>query len=456
MSTDRFSSPVCSFPGWAAALALSAGILAACSSKSSAPPAPTAGGGAAAALTWHHDVRPIAEEKCQSCHTDGGFAPFSLKTYKTAFDNRGAIASAVENKSMPPWPPSAACNSYQHDRSLTDAQRAAIVAWARGDAAEGDPSMYVAPQNAPAPALRVDKSLAASAAYSPVESPDEYRCFVLDWDETTTKYVTGLRIKPGAVAEVHHAIVFQIAPADVAAVQALDEKDPALGYKCFGGTGVNTAGWIGGWAPGTAGGAFPEGSGIAVVPGSKIVVQMHYNTANAPPSPDKSTVELQLADSVKTRAAVVKWANPNWVRSHTMNIPAGDPDSTQSFAFAPAAFMGQVSDNILQNNAPFTIWTASLHMHARGVKGTLTITHADGTKECALEIDDWSFHWQGAYALKTPIVVKPGDTLGIECHFDNSGKRQPVVNGSPAPVGPVNWGETTEDEMCLGFFYATP
>lgn len=439
-------------PAWA--LALVFGAVAACSSDKASSPEPSAP--TSAALTWHRDVRPIVEQKCQGCHATGGFAPFTLLSYADAFAHKNAVAAAVGGGIMPPWPPNDSCNSYEHDRSLTPAQKDTIVSWARGSAAEGDPSSYVAEAVTPAPALRVDKSVGPPAAYTPVTSPDEYRCFVIDWDETTTKYVTGLRVTPGAVAEVHHAIVFQIAPADVPAVQALDAADPALGYTCFGGSGVNGAGWIGAWVPGTLGQIFPADTGVAVAPGSKLVVQMHYNTANAPPSPDKSTVDLQLADSVKTPAAVLKWTNPSWVKNHTMNIAPGDADSMQRFAFAPASYLGQVSGNVLQNSQPFTIWSAGLHMHARGVKGTLTVEHADGTKECALEIDDWSFHWQGSYAMQKPIVVKPGDSLAIECHFDNSGKRQPIVNGSPAPVGPVNWGETTEDEMCLGIFYATP
>jgi hypothetical protein len=357
---------------------------------------------------------------------------------------------------MPPWPPNDACNQYQNDRSLTDAERTTISAWARGAALEGDPSTYVAPPASTAPMLRVDKTLTPATPYTPVEIPDEYRCFVIDWDATTTQYVTGMRVTPGDIAEVHHSILFQINPADVAAIEALDDADPAPGYSCFGGPGVDSAGWIGAWAPGSLGEVFPADTGVAIPTGSKLVVQMHYNTANASPGPDQSSVQLQLADSVKTEAVVLKWANPSWPKSHTMNINAGDPDSVQSFSFAPSNFMNQLSGGVLQNSTPFTIWSAALHMHTRGVKATLTIAHADGTNDCALEIDDWSFHWQGDYQLVTPIVVQPGDSLSIECHFDNSGDRQPIVNGNPLPVAAVNWGETTEDEMCLGLFYATP
>ncbi len=427
-------------------------LLAACSGASATGDA---------GLTFQKDVRPIVEAKCQVCHVEGSFTPFALTTYQDVYTHRAAIASAVGDGRMPPWPPSDSCGSYQHDRSLSPEQRAAVVAWAGGLAPEGEASTFVAPDSGTPTALRVDTSLAIPMPYQPVSSPDEYRCFVLDWPQTTTKYVTGLRVVPGAIAEVHHAIIFQIAPADVAAVQALDAADPAEGYSCFGGSGVNAAGWVGAWVPGSTGNVFPADTGIAIAPGSKLVVQVHYNTANTAPVPDQGAmgdtrVELQLADTVKTPAVVLKWANPQWVRNHTMTIDAGDPDSVHAFEFTPGPFLGTLSGGVLPSNSAFQVWTAGLHMHARGAKATLQVTHPDGSKDCLLQIDDWSFHWQGSYDLVKPVKVGAGDSLSIECHFDNSGNRQPIVNGIPAPVGPVNWGETTEDEMCLGIMYATP
>jgi len=41
--------------------------------------------------------------------------------------------------------------------------------------------------------------------------------------------------------------------------------------------------------------------------------------------------------------------------------------------------------------------------------------------------------------------VNPGDSIRVECHWNNS---------APGAVD-VNWGEGTGDEMCLGLFYMT-
>lgn len=408
-------------------------------------------------LTWHRDVRSIVETKCATCHTSDSFAPFPLRTFAEAYAMRVAVANAVESREMPPWPPSGACSSYEHDRSLSDGERTALLHWARGEALEGDAADYVAPQIEAAPKLRVDRALSPAGAYTPVESPDEYRCFVLDWNETTTKYVTAMRVRPGTVAEVHHAIAYVVPSVDVADLAAPDAADPGDGYRCFGGPGVNQqrAVWLGAWAPGASDSIFPAGTGIAIPSGSKIVLQMHYNVANTAAAPDLSTLELQLSDSVTVPATTLKFTNPSWVIGRTMNIAAGDPDSVQRFSVPVSDLAPLLSVGVLASGVPITLHTAALHMHGRGVRGTLTVQHADGSTECALQIDDWDFHWQDNYRMKTPVVVQPTDSLSIECHFDNSGARQPLVGGVPLPVSDVNWGEGTQDEMCLGLFYAT-
>jgi hypothetical protein len=65
-----------------------------------------------------------------------------------------------------------------------------------------------------------------------------------------------------------------------------------------------------------------------------------------------------------------------------------------------------------------------------------------------LEIPRWSFHWQGSYALETPVRAEPGDVLRVTCRHDTALRR-----GEPRYV---LWGEGTTDEMCLGLVQVTP
>jgi len=153
---------------------------------------------------------------------------------------------------------------------------------------------------------------------------------------------------------------------------------------------------------------------------------------------------------VSREAFLLPWADPSWVNSHTMDIPAGNPDVRHSFVFAPASFLGFITNDAIPAG-PFTVYAAASHQHLRGTRSHIEIQRANGGTQCLLDIPRWDFHWQGAYTLKTPARVQVGDSLSIECHWDNSAKNQP---GGVAPHD-LNWGEGTDDEMCLGFLYIT-
>jgi hypothetical protein len=395
------------------------------------------------ALSYYRDVKPIVDQKCVTCHTEGGIAPFGLTKFADVDVMKGAIESAVAVGYMPPWPPAKDCGEYTDDRSLSDAQIATIKAWIEAGAPEGNPSDAPPKVEAKSGLSRVDVTLGLAEAYTPKLSPDEYRCFVLDWPATEKTNVTGFGVTPGTPAIVHHVIAFLATPDQVASYQALDAAEPGPGYSCFGGPGNGSPSWIGGWAPGSLGADFPAGTGIEIPPGSKVVVQIHYNTSSVAPSADQTKLLLKTDATVEKRAAVLPWANPLWVASKQMNIPAHASDATHSWAFDPSPFLSNVTKGVLANNKPFTIYSAGLHMHTRGTQATTSIERAGAGAECLLDINEWNFHWQGSYGLTQPKQFNPGDKLALECHWNN-----------PDAVD-VNWGEGTGDEMCLGTYYVT-
>jgi Copper type II ascorbate-dependent monooxygenase, C-terminal domain/Copper type II ascorbate-dependent monooxygenase, N-terminal domain len=421
--------------------------LAGCSGDApgSDPTGTSPGTGGDMALTYYKDAKPVIDAKCATCHTSSGIAPFPLTTFAEVNAQQAAIAAAVRAGTMPPWMPAKTCGTYQGDRSLTDAQKATITGWVSGGAKEGNPADAPAEGNREVGLSRVDLTLSLPTTYTPKRSPDEYRCFIVDWPQTDTTYVTGFGVKPGVASIVHHVIAYLATPDTLAQYQALDNADPASGYECFGGPGGSEApgGWVGAWAPGVTGSDTPPGTGIEIPKGSKIVVQMHYNTATAKAVPDRTEILLKLDPTVEKKAAVMPWANPAWVTKKTMNIPAHASDAKASWAFDPSPYLGSITNGVLNSNQPFTMYAAGLHMHTRGVTAKTAIERKDGSSDCLLDIPAWNFHWQGAYGFAQPKQVNPGDKLSLECHWNN-----------PSDVA-LNWGEGTGDEMCLATYYVT-
>jgi hypothetical protein len=386
----------------------------------------------ASSPTWHRDIRPIVETHCTGCHKDGGIGPFALGTFATDAAMAGAIAAAAAGGAMPPWPPADGCNAYVGERRLTSAEIATLAAWRDADAPEGSTDEGVAGTPAADGLTRVDLSLSLPEAYTPVTSPDDYRCFLLDVSAPGDGFLTGFGVAPDQSAIVHHAIAYLAKAEDIATYEALDAEDATPGWECFGGPGGDSApDWLGAWVPGSVGNDYPAGTGIPVAYGSRVVVQMHYNMDYAPPTPDQTEVLLRYEPSVETPAAMLRWTDPAWPPGG-MPIPAGEPDVVFNYrAPNPLATAGLV-------------WAAGLHMHLIGTSAKLAVHHADGTETCLLDIPRWDFHWQGIYFLQEPVAVGPTDEIEIECHFDAS-----------QATADLNWGEGSADEMCLGVVYAT-
>ncbi|MCY1021273.1 hypothetical protein [Pyxidicoccus sp. MSG2] len=420
-------------------------VLTACSGDDPTPtptePVPPA--------TWHKDVAPLVQAKCANCHTEGGIGPFPLQTYADVFAHRDVLKAAVQAGTMPPWPPSSECNTYAHERSLDEAQQALLTRWVDEGAAEGDPANATAITPPTGGLSRADVVLKMPEPYLPTQSPDDYRCFLIDWPETRTRYITGFRADPGNRATVHHVIAYLATPSEVKGYEARDAASPGPGYTCFGGPGgpdATRATWLGGWAPGSLGQDFPAGTGLRIEPGSKVVLQVHYNDHGQPAAADRSAVAFKVDDTVNKVAYVQPWSNPSWVNGTTpMRIPAGNADTKHLWSMELTPFLGFTTGGVLQNNVPVTIHSAALHMHTRGTHARAEIQRQSGARECLLEIPHWDFHWQGTYALQKPVQLWNGDKLNVECHWDNS---------APGATD-REWGEGTDDEMCLGIFYLT-
>jgi len=71
-----------------------------------------------AKVTFHKDVLPIMQAKCQGCHRPGEAAPMALLTYKDARPFARAIREAVLAKRMPPWFADPHVGKFVNDDSL--------------------------------------------------------------------------------------------------------------------------------------------------------------------------------------------------------------------------------------------------------------------------------------------------------------------------------------------------
>jgi hypothetical protein len=413
-------------------------------------------------ITWYSNIKPIFDAHCNECHTEGGIAPFELTSIEGVTAAANLIPGSIQSRRMPPFLAAPAKRPLQFDTSLSELQINSIIQWIAAGLPLGDSERPGDAINLPTSELsRVDRVLRMPQPYTPSIAPDEYRCFVMEWADTEIAYITGFNILPGNLSMDHHAALFMIDASNAAVIDMADGADgQGIGYPCFGSAappgfeGMPNK-LLGAWTPGGGGLNFPEGTGIRVDPGAKVILQMHYSVLEAGLFSDQTGIELKLESSVTVNAGNLPWLDIGWPSDpESMRIPAGASDVSFEHVSDPTVspLLGAFAPGV--NPSEGLILHGVLpHMHKLGQTFWLQIERADGSIERFFEIAQWDFDWQGYYVFKSPLTLLPGDQLRMHCSFNNRAQDQPFEGGQPRDPVDVMWGEGSADEMCTVSMY---
>jgi hypothetical protein len=326
-------------------------------------------------------------------------------------------------------------------------------------------------------------TLSMPAAYTPSApngtGTDDYRCFLLDPHLAKDAYLTGTFVQPGNADVVHHVILFSVPPDMVADAEALDAGVDGEGWTCFGGSGLrdddglNSAPWLGAWAPGGKESVSAPGFGKLLAAGSRIIMQVHYNLL-AGPGADQSDTLLRLAPGTADITPLETMLLPAPVEMPCRKKYADGPlcDREASIADLIARVGGAGNTNnalyllcggkpVASNttscdrtiNEPTTIRGVAGHMHLLGRSITIEVNPGTPEAKTILDIPIWDFDNQANKPIK-PVTVDYGDVVRVTCrHVQWLRDKLPSFEGIPDKY--VVWGEGTTDEMCLGILTVT-
>lgn len=317
---------------------------------------------------------------------------------------------------------------------------------------------------------------------APNNGTDDYRCFLLDPKVSEDSIIRTIQFVPQRKNYVHHAIIFRVTDADINEAIAQDKN--GTGWPCFGGTGLGgmlstfvSSPWLSSWAPGRGKDVSPAGYGTPFKKGERFVLQVHYNLLAATDGKIETDKSKIVMETIPAKGATVKQlqlelfpapvelACPEGVtgplcdRRASLIDLAARTSTTSAFEatginalcgqnpFKPVASLTSRCDKVMTKS--FNAIAAAPHMHLLGRSLKLTLNPGTATEKTILNVTNYNFDDQSSTVLKTPITVKAGDTIRVECTFDPT-IRQKILQLKNLPPRYVTWGEGSSDEMCLG------
>jgi hypothetical protein len=185
------------------------------------------------------------------------------------------------------------------------------------------------------------------------------------------------------------------------------------------------------WAVGKQGDEMRPGSGRLMLPGSKIVFEMHYHAVG-----EEITDHVELAvyfypkgEEPKHREVLALF-NTFSGGNRLLDISPNQVTTTESFV-------------VLRENARIENFQA--HMHLRGKGMSMEAIYANGRREMLSQVTDFNFNWHNMYIYAddaAPLLPK-GTILHFVSWWDNTAANR----ANPDPDQWVGWGDRTIDEM---------
>lgn len=379
------------------------------------------------APTYEQDVRPILARSCAGCHSPAGTAStLPLLTYEDALRSAGHVRVAVQSRSMPPWGAdnTGLCRKWRGALWLSDRDVQTLVAWSDGQHARGSRERTPVPPGVlPEPAVRADAVLEMGVPWTP-ELGRGYRCFVADPRLQRDRFLTALRVRSTEPRSVAQITLFALDDGgQERAAAKLDAEDPGAGYACYGSSRVDGARLVASWTWDGPVLRLPQGSGVRLRAGRKMVMQIHYNLIATGEVPTRTAVDLELADGVQEATVMPMRAGP-------FELPPG-----QTYARVETTAVFDRRARLL---------AVAPRMHTFGKTMELDLGR-EGASSCLANFDHWMFFRQRLFEYEDPARLAPGDVLRLSCVYTTQGRAQPVRSG-----------EWISDEQCAAFLYLVP
>ena len=164
-------------------------------------------------ISYSKEVAPILQEKCVSCHVNGGIGPFAMNSYGIIKGFAPMIRETVRTHRMPPYFADPHIGVFKNDQGLTADQTKTLVHWIENGAPRGDgpdPLLANAGKVAPEwpPELgKPDVVVDLPTFKVPATGLVEYQNQVVDNPFKENTWLKAIAMKPGDRRVLHYYVV---------------------------------------------------------------------------------------------------------------------------------------------------------------------------------------------------------------------------------------------------------
>ncbi|HEY7187220.1 MAG TPA: hypothetical protein VH436_11770 [Vicinamibacterales bacterium] len=400
---------------------------------------------AAPTPTFTKDVAPIFQAKCEACHRPDSIAPMSLKTFEEVRPWARSIRARVASRQMPPWhiDKTVGIQHFENDRSLTTEQVDTIVRWIDGGAPMGDPKDMPpavkwaddAGWNFKSKFGEPDLIIKSPPYHMPAHAQDAWYKPAVPTGLTEARWVRAIEIRPSTIKGrriTHHALA-RLQQDDGTAGAAASTAAPT-GDDADVGPGLFME-----WAVGKQGEIMRPNSGKLMLPGSKIVWDIHYHA-----------VGEEITDSVELGIYFYpKGQEPKY--RQVLALFSGVTEGNRNLDIPPNAVV--VNQNFHVMKQAGRVENFQPHMHLRGKAMAMEAILPNGTTQMLSYVNDFQFNWHVNYVYAddaAPLLPK-GTILRITAWHDNTAGNK----NNPDPTQWVGWGDRTVDEMAHAWVNVT-
>lgn len=392
---------------------------------------------ASAQITYEKDVSPIIKNHCVSCHTPGGYGPFSLESFSDVQKRAKFIGHVTQTRYMPPWKADPSFSHFANERYLSDEEIATIQLWIEQGLARGVAAGVLGKERPKTVTLEKDLEadlvleMANPFALS-TKGIEDYRFFHVPTGLKEDAYVSKIEFIAGNKRYLHHSRIMVDTSGQTQGIDGLSEFDPLS--RAFQKTPLKDE-FLYGWVPGNLPVSFPEGTAKLIPAGADLIFNIHY-APSAEESSDRSKIKLYFSKKRVDHLVKSFYIREDDIANGPFIIRANEK---------PTFYVSKTLEEDMH------VISLLPHMHFLGKKMTALAITPEEQEIPLIRINDWDFNWQSTYLLKDPLFLPKGTVLLLVAEYDNT-LENPLNPVSPPQDVTYGW-DSTDEMMNLIFYY---